>query len=713
MQIHELNNYSGSLESGAYLAVDDGVDTGKVSVQAITEPLNARIDNIITSPAPTQQEIIDAREGINGTVYSSLGDAIRDQIGTVSEDLGEAVFSVANYNDWQTIDVPGSWKAGDIVYIRPISDNLVSFVNIARVVSGAPTTMLANQPTLNDYYITLPVDCDAIRVAYRLTSVVQNTKYSAIVAKVGEENDAFGIAITNKHNVTSLKQSINCPFDLDGKSSTALNILTAFLGVEVYDTQYEKYAFRYIWHNNAGFDLYMNLYGFDGESWVVANDSIERTTAQAPNPRPNVEAISSRNGKFRVLINWDAMPDPAVLSSDPIWYSLRTPAISFTDYASIIAKDTGSGNYELQDNTKHIVTVKQDGTGDYTSIAAAYAAITDSSFSNQYEVVVYPGTYSEYNLACPPYTHTHGLHPGTVVVTSEGVSSTLPVFEQRNAPSKLSNMTIISGTGYCVHQDANLDGIVLVNENLYCKKVYGVPVPNFSWQQITNPAVLGMGVQYNGSKFVWKDCTFEDGEAACHTNSGAADNSNHHIIFKDCKLVNAWIWLGVAGNSGASMNSFCVAELNGVYAPKGCPTLKAKLGARLNDESNYAWQIIGGNNKNFSIIWDNTSDSLTSDLWENINTNEKAFVQLTGSVSKGQWIDDSMSVCQENENLNNIIGIALEGGDSGDTVSVWTGNAYRFASMANGEYGIGSNGELSLTASNKIGKVINNILYRY
>lgn len=85
MQIHELNNFAGSLNDSAYLAVDNGSDTGKISVDDITTPLNERIDNIITSPAPTEQEIIDARRGANGRNYSSLGDSIRSQIEDVTE----------------------------------------------------------------------------------------------------------------------------------------------------------------------------------------------------------------------------------------------------------------------------------------------------------------------------------------------------------------------------------------------------------------------------------------------------------------------------------------------------------------------------------------------------------------------------------------------------------------------------------------------------
>lgn len=88
MQIHELNNYGGALNAGAYLAVDNGSDTGKVSATELFAGLNAdisdldaRIDNIIAGgAAPSEAEIIDARYGADGVTYPSLGDAIRAQI---------------------------------------------------------------------------------------------------------------------------------------------------------------------------------------------------------------------------------------------------------------------------------------------------------------------------------------------------------------------------------------------------------------------------------------------------------------------------------------------------------------------------------------------------------------------------------------------------------------------------------------------------------
>ena len=87
MEIHELNTFSGTPGANDYLATDNGNDTSKISITSITDPLNARIDNIIAGPAPSAQEVIDARRGANGTNYASLGDAIRGQINGINSNL--------------------------------------------------------------------------------------------------------------------------------------------------------------------------------------------------------------------------------------------------------------------------------------------------------------------------------------------------------------------------------------------------------------------------------------------------------------------------------------------------------------------------------------------------------------------------------------------------------------------------------------------------
>lgn len=87
MQIHELNNFNGTLGSNAYLAIDGGRDTGKISSQQLLAATEARIDNIIAGDAPSAAEVTDARLGADGQTYTSLGTAIRTQVSDLKSDV--------------------------------------------------------------------------------------------------------------------------------------------------------------------------------------------------------------------------------------------------------------------------------------------------------------------------------------------------------------------------------------------------------------------------------------------------------------------------------------------------------------------------------------------------------------------------------------------------------------------------------------------------
>lgn len=132
MQIHELNNYTGDLDSGVYVAVDDGSDTGKINIpqlladtnneiNRVESELDGRIDNIIAGgDAPSEAEIIDARRGANGIDYSSLGAAIRGQCEDLASDIaGSIVFGneIIFTGRAETEVLAGYWHTTEGIFI--------------------------------------------------------------------------------------------------------------------------------------------------------------------------------------------------------------------------------------------------------------------------------------------------------------------------------------------------------------------------------------------------------------------------------------------------------------------------------------------------------------------------------------------------------------------------------------------------------------------
>lgn len=148
MQIHELNPFDGELNSAAFLAVDDGTDTGKISTQMLLadtegriadldDSLNARIDNIIAGgAAPSEAEVTDARHGADelGAVdYNSLGAAIRGQADLLARGLSSIPtraqvipWVVGKYADDDTGHIgSNSWAAVSKCPLEEVVDMLV------------------------------------------------------------------------------------------------------------------------------------------------------------------------------------------------------------------------------------------------------------------------------------------------------------------------------------------------------------------------------------------------------------------------------------------------------------------------------------------------------------------------------------------------------------------------------------------------------------
>lgn len=305
------------------------------------------------------------------------------------------------------------------------------------------------------------------------------------------------------------------------------------------------------------------------------------------------------------------------------------------------------------------------------------------------------------------------MFPNTVTVTSEGKTGTLPVFDQKGYPSRLSNMKIISATGYCIHIDNPLIHSV-VNENLYCKKVYASDVSDFGWESISASAIIGMGAQPAGMMIVFDGCTFENGAVVCHTNSSSKENADFSLVFNNCKVLNARIQLNKAGNTGAALYGNWLCKINNLAMIKGQtnPGIALYYGDAVSGmEYNFGWQIIGGN-INTAIEFKKGTDTTAPDCWDNIELTEKSYVQAKSAITKGQWITDGMIPATANEKAHNIIGVALENASSGDTCQIWSGNAF-VVTGTDGEYGTDSSGALSSSATEKIGKIISNIFYRY
>ena len=74
-------------------------DTGDSYYQPAVYALGKRIDNLIlSSGTESSAEVVDARNGYDGTTYDTLGTAIRSQVSELRSDLGNLRFSITENN---------------------------------------------------------------------------------------------------------------------------------------------------------------------------------------------------------------------------------------------------------------------------------------------------------------------------------------------------------------------------------------------------------------------------------------------------------------------------------------------------------------------------------------------------------------------------------------------------------------------------------------
>ena len=523
-------------------------------------------------------------------------------------------------NGWQSVVVPCS--AGDKFYVTGSSGSsprLWCFVNASESKTAATSLSVANaSATGTNLEITAPTNA-----THLVCNMIYGDSYTAGLTK----------GMTFDSAVTQLNEKINDAVAIaNGVFRTKALELACIIDANIYVDGYEKVAINYFWYNSPShtdYETYISLKGYKDGAWEAIVGNFSRATA--PIDRPDIEKISV-DGVFDMLINWNLISSPYTSS----YTDANRPVFKSCLFSELPIKQIAS--YEAQDNTKNIIIVASDGSGDYTTIGAAYAAITDSAFDNQYEVIIKKGSYSEQKLIPPPYTHTHGIKAEDTIVTSVGLEydttadDWLSVFDLQNT-CKLSNMTIISGTKYCIHEDAySLSRKMVKCENLILKQT-----------KAHNNAIVGDGTQFGGTKYIFNNCTFINGSVTTHSNTRAEAGANQHTILNSCKFVDASVTLSSVGTTLESIIGQYIFEINNcVFNPQN-GTIVLRFGSPITglNAPNFPWILCGSGNEGIDITFDNTNDTTYSDAWDSVNLIEKTFIKVAASVTKGQYVDAS------------------------------------------------------------------------
>lgn len=199
----------------------------------------------------------------------------------------------------------------------------------------------------------------------------------------------------------------------------------------------------------------------------------------------------------------------------------------------------------------HVITVKKDGTGDFSTITEAVNSINDSSELNQYEIHIYTGTYDlveefggdnwinsvshsngeKQGLALPDYVHLigHGSVYIDCIVNDDKATadfaksvSTINVWQN----NKLEGITFrAKNTRYVIHDETgnNFDNLYRLIKN--CRFIHQGTLSTL-W---SSPKAMGGGMG-SGGRYDIINCYFESTFIPFSYHNNENQNTNYMNI---------------------------------------------------------------------------------------------------------------------------------------------------------------------------------------
>jgi hypothetical protein len=247
-----------------------------------------------------------------------------------------------------------------------------------------------------------------------------------------------------------------------------------------------------------------------------------------------------------------------------------TAPTSFVLYGTTIKPSQVSNNTTT-------ITVKSDGTGNFTNLSAAIASISNSGSNNIYNINIYEGTYDVYatltaaeksgaGIVLPDYVNLIGIGEADKIIIKMDLTTTTLDESTRLSPLNvklnniLTNLTVTAhNCRYAVHSD---NGNSVYN--------YTINAANCTFIHYGNDAglwticnVWGEG-SASGSKFYFKNSTFIAYAAqsmGIHNNTNFIDADYHE--FDNCRFSD------LTGNDSIAINSIGSGKVGKIIF-KGC-----------------------------------------------------------------------------------------------------------------------------------------------
>lgn len=323
---------------------------------------------------------------------------------------------------------------------------------------------------------------------------------------------------------------------------------------------------------------------------------------------------------------------------------------------------------KIETKTNNIITVKKDGTGDFTTIKGAVDSISDASIDNGYDIHIYNGTYdvieelggqnyinsitssqSSINtgIKLPPFVNLIGI--GEVYITAYGDNYTPNnnfgnLFSPINVQGSniLKNLHIwVNNCRYAVHDETNGD----YKFSRKTRKVIGCDIRHNGNSQVSwsSPNAYAVGFD-SGDEFNFENCYMYSGAGnALSFHDRASDVESTLINITSCNL------------NSQSMNTLKFGSVGSAYHYVNLNDTYINKGIQLLHESGGSWC-------NF-ILKGNTNKEIVASYKNNIpliQNYSKIIAYDSTLIENGKFIANSISnQMVQTTKINVAIGIVI------------------------------------------------------
>ena len=373
------------------------------------------------------------------------------------------------------------------------------------------------------------------------------------------------------------------------------------------------------------------------------------------------ELTITENGYYRFMFRDASNSDADLTDRVDNINNNNLISIKYVTQAYGIAKTLAETTKEIKEKlSSNVITVKKDGTGDFTKIIDAVNSITDSSYDNKYTIKVYKGEYDVYEelggaewlttitsgalngIVLPDYVDLEFVDDDTLIkmIIPDDTDSTLlencyrvsPLNAWRN--NNFKNVKIKAyNTRYCLHNESNgaFANYKQKFDNCYFEHLGGTLTNWTSYEALGSGSSSNAHFEYNNCKFISK----KYGGFYLHTNALNTDKTV--CIMNNCEFI------GNMGVNNNSVDNFACRFQNLEKTDYGSYAImnNCKINGKLVTTGTFPFKIYGSGNTECLIYTNSNSDIQFADETEKcLNKTGETIPTLTpikmfnGTISK-------------------------------------------------------------------------------